>query len=119
MSYLNVDLDTTDTEPLDPLLVAVGEDVVVLTRDVRECSWFLSLELAEVPSEAGAGRADAILARFCDLIEGVCGAARASWDGCTRRAFNLGFASWDAAPRAPRASATSRACLLRRWFGLR
>ncbi len=92
----------TGPETFAPFLAALQGSLLVLSdeRPISGDGWFASVELcADTPPRAGQSPADAILEAYCDLLEPLGGHARAIWDGCSRKSFNLGFESWGAPPR--------------------
>ena len=69
-SFLNIDVDLRSERSLEPLLEALGAEVLVLTHRLDETGSFASLELAEPPEEV-----EAIVERLCGVFEGLEGEA--------------------------------------------
>lgn len=94
-SFQNIDVDLRSQVALDPLLEALGDHILVLNHGPHDAGWFASIELA-----ASFEDAEAVAARLCGVFEALTGEGRVAWNTCTERVFNLGFASWNASPRA-------------------
>jgi hypothetical protein len=85
--YLNVDLDLESKEDLSILVEDLGADVVVLhngpVQGFNHASFELAFNAYSGPDEAIAG--------FCNQIENLSPEARAIWNTCFTRVFDLGF----------------------------
>ncbi len=95
--FLNVDLDLESAHSIDAIITALGEAVDVLDQQSAEGRYTGSLELAECGcnSESGVKCHTDLASRLvglCDLIEDLPADARAAWDQCSARVFNIGFA---------------------------
>lgn len=91
-SFLNVDLDLATGDPA-PLRAGLRGLFVL-----RDEPGHLSFEV-DGPSPS----IEATLAALCAAVEGLGGEARASWDRCTARDFNVGLESGVAGPGGGRA----------------
>lgn len=81
-TFLNVDLDLRCAAGLDDLLAALASRAIVLHRTENTAS----LE-ADQDSET----LDAAVTRLLDLVAALPPAARAVWDRCEARVFNIGL----------------------------
>jgi hypothetical protein len=86
--YCNVDLDIVSQAPLDGLVQAFGEDVVVLYVGGRGRSYEAHLELSHRHPARTAERA---ITRFVRLIKRVPPRYRRVWDRARSREFNVGI----------------------------
>lgn len=92
--FLNVDLDLRAPRDLAPFAAGLDGRVFVLRCEPdRHGGYVLSVELLERPWRSPTRSADAILAGFCALLEGLPAELRAVWDGCSERNFSIGFES--------------------------
>lgn len=91
IDFLNVDLEFEGREPLDPVLDDLGEDVVVMYRAESRGMFQASIEIAGGMSTD----ADSVINRLCDLVERMEPGARAVWDRCVSRMFDVGYDSGD------------------------
>lgn len=81
-TFLNVDLDLCCAAGLDDLLAALAPRTIVLHRAENE---------AVLEADEDDATLDATVARLLDLVEGLPPAARAIWDCCEARVFNIGL----------------------------
>lgn len=87
--FLNVDLDIWSASPLDSLVRAFGNNVVVLHAGSEgRRGYGAHLELARSGSSEDADR---LIRSFVRLVAKLPRQARASWDRARRRDFNLGI----------------------------
>jgi hypothetical protein len=86
--YLNTDLLLESAEDLTPIAEAFGDDVVVLHNGRAKGNHLASFEIAG--SHAGA---DEDVKYFVALIEALPPKARALWERCHSRKFDLGYRS--------------------------
>jgi hypothetical protein len=93
-SFLNVDLDMRSTTPIEPVIAALGDDVIVLHSGREKRAYCAHLELSRVRKDA-----DATIRVFCTLIRALPPDARRSWDKCRARDFNIGIQA-ECEPRA-------------------
>ncbi len=90
ITFRNVDLDVESPRPLGVLIQDFGEDVIVLHQSEAR-----GLHTAAFEVSYGGGDAESILELFCALVEGLSPEAKAVWDGCISRTFDLGYGSGD------------------------
>ena len=86
--YVNVDLDIYAVTPLDGLVQALGDEVIVLYVGGRRRKYEAHLELAWSDRHTSAD--DAICA-LITLIRGLPRTTRTIWNLATRREFNIGI----------------------------
>ena len=84
--FLNVDLDLKSKQPLDALLAALDDKVIVLYQGSERRRYVASLEV--VPARKSA---DSTINEFVRLLKGLRGNARRQWTQATRRIFNIGI----------------------------
>ena len=89
IAFLNVDLDVESDHSLDALVADLGEDVVVLHHGQARGLHVASFETATDAT------AEATILQFCLLLENLSEEARAVWEGCCTRTFDIGFDSGD------------------------
>ena len=94
--FLNVDLDLESKSPLDTLLTGLGDAVVVLHQEQVNDRYAATLEITADPKTA-----EATILQFCHLLEQLPKHARAVWDRCDTRVFDIGFDAGDS-PRSLR-----------------
>lgn len=93
--YLNTDLEIESKGNLSKMVEEFGEDVLVLHHgDIRGYQ-HASFEIAGSTSSTSA---DDIINSFCALVEALSEEARATWDGCCTRAFDIGYESGASPP---------------------
>ena len=85
--FLNIDLDIVGENNLAPLLDALEPAAYVLNPGPEPLA---TLELNEQERSV-----DDALAVFCAALEALPPDARAVWDACTKRVFNIGIESAD------------------------
>ena len=90
IQFLNVDLEIESRHPLNPLVDALGDDVLVLHQTHTNGIFSASLEAAEC-----AGDAEITTSTLCTMLEHLPEAARDSWRACHTRVFNIGYKSGD------------------------
>lgn len=83
--FLNVDLDISSKTDLQPLVTALGRQVIVLYAGRSGRTHRAHLELART-----AKTPDAAIRWFCALIETLSASERRVWDGARIRDFNIG-----------------------------
>src|SRR4051794_17646791 len=81
-TFLNVDLELQALHGLDELLEAIESNVFVLHRD----SHSVALELDDMT-----GSFEETVVRLVDLIRGLPASAKAIWDQCDLRRFDIGI----------------------------
>ncbi len=91
--FLNVDLDLRAAHDLMPLAAALEGRIFVFPREPDAGGQAISFEVIEADWRSPTRSVQGILATFCDLVEGLPPEARAVWETCTRRDFNVGFDS--------------------------
>ncbi|MFI4862007.1 MAG: hypothetical protein ACIAXF_15175 [Phycisphaerales bacterium JB063] len=90
ITFMNVDLEVESPNPLDVLIEDLGEDVLVLHNSQAR-----GLHTAAFEVSYGGGDAESSLSLFCTLIENLSPKAKAVWDACISRTFDLGYGSGD------------------------
>jgi len=85
--YLNTDLEIDSIDDVTPIVEEFGEAVVCLYYAPWGAHKRAAFELAGVVFQD----ASACIRTFCALVEGLGPEARALWDGCARRVFDIGF----------------------------
>ena len=90
IQFLNVDLDITSGSDLSELAAAFGDAVTVLHSGRMDDDWTLSLEVSTEEDSA-----DAVIRRFCDLVEALPTDATDTWCRAKRREFNVGYMCGD------------------------
>ena len=88
--FLNVDLDIWSTQPLEPLVEAMGRRVMVLHVGQEGRRQGAHLELAR---SATGTTADQLIRGFIALVKQLPRTARASWNRANVRSFNVGVQS--------------------------
>jgi hypothetical protein len=89
MKFLNVDLEITAPESLQPIVDHLGESVSVLYHDNHdEDEYLLVLELNPEPAEKAV---ETTIAALCTLIETLPEAAKYHWQNATTRIFDIGY----------------------------
>jgi len=86
--YLNTDLELESASDLKPIVEAFGEDVVVLHQGIVRGNHRASFEIAG--SHAGP---DENIKYFVALVDALSLEARALWNGCYSRVFDIGYSS--------------------------
>jgi hypothetical protein len=88
--FLNVDLDLESKKALDPLLSELGDKVhVVYHGPSEEKTHLAALEVYEGDDDDP----DSIINEFCKLLEKLSPRAKAVWENCSMRRFDIGFES--------------------------
>jgi hypothetical protein len=88
--FLNVDLDLESKKSLDPLIEELGEKIhVVFNGPSEERSHLAALEIYEGDDDDP----DSIINAFCKLLEKMSPKAKAAWENCSMRRFDIGFES--------------------------
>lgn len=87
--FLNVDLEVESREPLDPLVKALGDDVLVMYNGACRGHFLAAFELAT----GDGGGVEETMDRFCSLLEHLGKRGRAAWRGAMIRTFDIGFES--------------------------
>lgn len=88
--FVNVDLEVEAREPLDLLVREFGEDVFVLYNGEARGRYLAAFETA-----LGSGDAETTIACLCGLVESLPEEARALWDRCILRTFDIGYEGGD------------------------
>ena len=83
--FLNVDLDIYSKSNLQPLVTALGKNVIVLHAGLDRRTFCAHLELARVTRSA-----DSTIRGFCSLIQALPGTERDLWNSARVRDFNIG-----------------------------
>jgi hypothetical protein len=86
--FLNVDLDIVSSAPLDRLVNAFGNNVMVLHAGREGRQYTAHLELAASPRNA-----DHAIGRFARLVEGLPRASRLIWNRARTRELSIGVQS--------------------------
>ncbi|MBL0695877.1 hypothetical protein [Comamonas sp. JC664] len=81
-TFLNVDLEIRSAHRLEGLVRALAPGAFAL----HEAPHFACLELSSWPTCV-----EAALTEFVGLIQALPEPARAAWDGCTQRRFDIGI----------------------------
>jgi hypothetical protein len=84
-AFLNVDLDIWSRAPLDDLVTAFGQKVVVLHVGKEGRQYGAHLEVALSPPDA-----DRTIRRFVTLVDGLPRSTRKIWETAQVRQFNVG-----------------------------
>ena|ERR1041385_294118 len=82
--YANVDLVLRASEDLSPLVAAFGENVMVL----NEGRMPKNEAILEVHHKGGP---EGAINAFCDLVDSLSPDARALWERCNEKTFDVGF----------------------------
>src|SRR5437868_5284000 len=93
VQYLNTDLEIESASDLMLIVEGFGKDVVVLHQGVVRGNYRASFEIAG--SHAGPNED---INYFVALVDGLSPEARALWDGCYSRVFDLGYRSGSGTP---------------------
>ena len=93
--YLNTDLEIESESDLSKIVAEFGEDVLVLHHGEIRGYQHASFEIA---GSTNSTCADDIINSFCALVEFLSEEARATWDGCCSRAFDIGYESGTSPP---------------------
>jgi hypothetical protein len=93
VQYLNTDLELESASDLAPIVEAFGEDVVVLRHGIVRGNHRASFEIAG--SHAGPNED---IKYFVALVEALPPSARALWNGCYSRVFDIGYRSGSGTP---------------------
>jgi hypothetical protein len=93
VQYLNTDLVLESAGDLTPIVEAFGDDVVVLHSGVAKGIHRAAFEIAG--SHAGPNED---IKYFVALVEALPPNARALWEGCYSRVFDLGYSSGNETP---------------------
>lgn len=88
--FLNVDLEIESHHDLQPIVKDFGDDVRNLYCG-EACGHYLAT--FEVKNGAAAADADAVIARFCRLIQSLDRDAKELWDSAFTKVFDIGYAS--------------------------
>lgn len=95
--FLNVDLDIFAKVPLDAIVEAFGDDVIVLHAGRRGRRYSAHVELGSSGAES-ARQADRVVRQLVRLVERLPRKARRLWNLADAREFNLGI---EAAAKSP------------------
>ncbi len=87
-SFLNIDLDLFDVEPLEEFAAAWGDDVVVLHHGEWTRGWQLSVEVSAMVVTA-----EATARELVRLIDSLPDELRARWDRLQDRVLDLGVSA--------------------------
>ena len=87
--YINTDLELESNEDLNPIIEALGKDVLVLHHGPVQGMNHASVELSSDHSSDP----DEVIGRYCDLIENLPKTARKIWDNCLTRIIDIGVES--------------------------
>ena len=88
--FLNVDLDVFAKVPLDAIVEALGDDVIVLHAGRRGRRYSAHLELSGSGGES-AQQADRVVRQLVRLVERLPRHARRLWNQADAREFNPGI----------------------------
>ena len=88
IDFLNTDLEIESKDDLSRIVEEFGEDVSVLHHGEIRGYQHASFEIA-----AAARSADEVINYFCALVEALPEDARADWQNCCSRVFDIGFVS--------------------------
>lgn len=93
--YLNTDLEIESGDDLSKIVDEFGDDVLVLHHGEIRGYQHAAFEIA---GSTNSTCADDIIDSFCALVEALSDEARATWDGCCSKAFDIGYESGTSAP---------------------
>jgi hypothetical protein len=85
--FLNVDLELKSRADLSPILVALGEKVVVLRSEKLRGIYYASLELCEFSRYVDP---ETCIARLVQLVRRLPPSARRCWKSARQRRFDIG-----------------------------
>jgi len=88
VQYLNTDLELESATDLKPIVEAFGEDVAVLHHGIIRGNYRASFEIAG--SHAGP---NGDIKYFVALVDALSPEARALWNACYSRVFDIGYRS--------------------------
>ncbi len=89
IGYIATDLDLESSEHLSLVVEELGESVIVLHHgSAGRRKYRASFEVADI-----SGDVDATVSLFCSLVESFSEEARAVWNRCSRRVFDIAFES--------------------------
>jgi hypothetical protein len=94
IQFLNIDLVLESREGLDPILEDFENEVVLMYQTQSRGLHRAAVELARID-----GDADTTMNWLCNLVENLEPEARAAWESCLSRVFDIGYVSGDT-PRA-------------------
>lgn len=92
--YLNTDLDLVADQDLRPLLqVLASSGLYALHAGIRDDgNWYATLEVNEVADEElHLRQPEQTISIMLDAIEALDTPARAIWDACTTKTFDIGY----------------------------
>ena len=84
--HLNTDLEIESADDLTPIVEEFGDDVVCLFHGRVRGYDRASFEIA-----GQSANASECVETFCALVGGLSEEARAVWNACSRRTFDIGF----------------------------
>ena len=93
--YLNTDLEIESEGDISKIVEEFDDDVLVLHHGEVRGYQHASLEIA---GSSAVTCADDIINSFCALVEALSEEARATWDGCCSKAFDIGYESGSSPP---------------------
>jgi hypothetical protein len=88
MKFLNVDLEITAPESLQPIVESLGTAAIILYHDDHDDEYLLVLELN---SDSEDKAIETTIATLCSLIETLPEPAQAHWQNATTRIFDIGY----------------------------
>ncbi len=98
--FINIDLELTSSDDLQPLADELGESVFVLHCDKMPNlnEFWASLEIGDYDiyqsyddKNKDIGGVDVLLSAFCDLLENLSPQSQSLWKKCKKREFDVGF----------------------------
>ncbi|MCI5116605.1 MAG: hypothetical protein D3913_01295 [Candidatus Electrothrix sp. LOE1_4_5] len=85
--YLNTDLDLLSSKDLAPIAQAFESEAYCLyCGEAGQGHFRASFEMKELVNSP-----DVVMQHFCFLAESLEGEARALWDGCFKKVFDIGY----------------------------
>ena len=91
--HINTDLELESLEDLAPIVESFGSDVAVLFHGEAMGHHRASFEVAGLAADP-----EALLNHFCMFAEALPEPARAIWDRCSKKVFDIGYESGTDAP---------------------
>lgn len=88
MKFLNVDLEITSPETLQPIVDSFGTAITVLYNDEHDDEYLLVLELNDASEEK---ELETTIATLCHLIETLPESVKSHWQNATTRIFDIGY----------------------------
>ncbi len=82
--FLNIDLDISSEEDISELVIEIGKNTCVLNNSSEE-------GVFEATFETGGQEPNQIINEFVSIINELSPKAKAQWEDCKSREFNIGY----------------------------